>query len=168
MTKHSLLLSTSVVTVSLIIIGTISYSVASNLYAQNNSDYRTSSVPYFPSTGYIGKNDIVLASDYLYDINTGELTSSRNNKVVYTFAANQTPEKFTGRPAVYIFSTLDGSKLIIWQTDPASTLDPNQEYKLWLGNELQYLDLDNLSQGLEPYIVPESKKQEARRMFAGN
>ncbi len=111
MTKNTLLLSTSAVTASLLIIGIVHAMQTSPL--TQNSDYNMPSSPSFPTTGYVGTADIVLASDYYYDINTGDLTSSRDNKVIYTFPANQNPERFIGRPAFYIFSSLDGSNLIL-------------------------------------------------------
>lgn len=154
-----------VMLVSLLMIGSVF--ITQNSHNQTNSDYNTP--PSFPSTGYTEKGDAVLASDYNYDINTGELTSIKNNRIIYTFSAGTNTDKFTGMPAVYIFSFLDESKLILWQTsDDNSQLGPNWESNLWLSSELEYLDLDNLSQGLKPYIVPEAKKQAVRNQLAGN
>ena len=110
------------------------------------------------------ENKIVGTSDYEYDINTGNLKSIKDNKVIYTFSDAGKPDKFVGRPAVYIFG-LDGSKLILWQTGFDNSPGSGWDYEIWLTNELEYFDLNNLSQGLKYYVVPESKKQEARKLL---
>ncbi len=165
MTKNNLFLIAALV--PLITMG--AGCVARNSSEQKNSDFNTPSSTSIASTSYTQNHKIVLASDYDYDINTGNLKSTIDNTVIYKFSAGRNPDKFTGMPAVYIFSFLDGSKLILWQTSSdSSQLGPNWEYTLWLGNELQYIDLDKLSQGLKSYVVPESKKQAVRNMLAEN
>ena len=165
MIKTAILLPVAIIA---LVLGGIGY-ITQDFHSQPNSDSNMPTSTSIASTSYTGNGKTVLASDYNYDINTGDLTSARDNKVVYTFSTGHSPDKFTGMPAVYIFSFLDESKLILWQTDSdSSQLGPDWEYKLWLGNELQYLDLDNLPSGLQHYVVPESKKQAARDMLASN
>lgn len=155
------------ITVTFLMIGSIF--ITQNFHNQTNTDFNTPFSPILSSTNYTENGDAVLASDYNYDINTGDLISTKDNQIIYNFTAGKNTDKFTGRPAVYIFSFLDGSKLILWQTsDDNSPLGPNWENNLWLGDELKYLDLNNPSQGLKPYIVPEAKKQAVRTLLGQN
>lgn len=103
---------------------------------------------------------IVETYDYEYDIDTGNLKSKKDNKVVYTFS----DARFGDQLVIDIFG-LDGNKLILWKTGLENSPGPEWTYEIWLTKELEYLDLDNPSQGPKPYVVPEWKKQEAKKLL---
>ena len=109
--------------------------------------------------------EIVKAADYRYDKETGELKSLKDNKVLYTHEY-----KREGYPVMVLYILgLEGTKLIVWETTSEDSPGPGWKHEVWF-NELAakniyYLDLDNSNKGLQPYTVPESKKQEEGKLF---
>jgi len=111
------------------------------------------------------KHNILETSDYTYDFNSGNLTSQKDGGILYTFSNAGKENKFIGRPAVHILGVEDGSKLILWETGSDNSPGPGWIYEIWLGDELEYIDLNNPSEGPRPYVVPEWKKQEAQEQL---
>ncbi len=106
---------------------------------------------------------IVEATDYEYERTTGELKSTKDNNVVYTFETEAGPSS-AGSPLVLIYG-LQGSRLIIFQTESDFSPGPGYKYEKWLTDRLEYIDLNDPSKGPQPYIVPEWKKQEAQKQL---
>ncbi len=102
------------------------------------------------------------AMDYAYDTQTGKLTRKTDNSVIYTFEQpNNYPEEYR---LVRIMG-LNDSKLIVHDIGAINadySPGPTQDYDIWLTDQLKYINLNNPSEGLRPYVVPEWKKQAAR------
>jgi len=112
---------------------------------------------------------IVEATDYKYDRATGNLISVKDGRVIYSFEkerrAIQEDQTWTDDDlAVYLFG-LQGSKLIIWQIGTENSPGPGWDYEIWQTDKLKYIDLNNPSEGPQPYTVPEWKKQEAKEQL---
>src|SRR3989344_7573788 len=120
-TKQALLLSASVVLgVSLLVLGAV-YVIQNSYDPSKNSDYNLPTSASMPAAAYTETGTPVMAYDYDYDVNTGKLRSMKDNKVIYTFPeGKKTLDNPSGRPSIYIFSFLDGSKLIFWQTNSST------------------------------------------------
>lgn len=109
--------------------------------------------------------EIIKTADYRYDQETGELKSLKENKILYTHEY-----KREGYPDMVLYILgLEGTKLIVRETTSEASPGPGWQHEVWF-NELAakniyYLDLDNLDKSLQPYTVPESKKQEEEKLL---
>ena len=112
-------------------------------------------------TPEIEETKIIETIKYEYNRESGELISLNDNEVIYEV----TDPTLT---ALQVLG-LEGDKLIIWETGYDNSPGPGGEYDVWFeegaAKGIQYLDLSTSDSELQPYTVPESKKQEAKKQL---
>lgn len=105
---------------------------------------------------------IVDTEDYLYNKETGELTTAEDETVLYVNEDN---------PNTYLHVLgLDGDKLIIFKTGSDNSPGPGFEYEVWVADyvaqDIYFLDVTDPEEGLNSYTIPQYKIDEERVLLA--
>jgi len=112
------------------------------------------SQPQVEETKTETKNKILDATGYVYDEDSGELKSPKGD-VLYTYELNT-------QNTIYP-QGIDGDKLVVWTTGLDNSPGPGWVYEIWYRTELHYIDLTDVEAGLQKYVVPQWRQEQAKK-----